>query len=134
MFSQAKQAVAIAYSSTTVEISMFSQANKFSFSSPDLQQQKFQCSLRQRKQTVTETIYNSRNFNVLLGRIHIPQRTRIYNSRNFNVLLGSYLKEPGKISTTVEISMFSQANVKQEKRSDLQQQKFQCSLRRRELD
>ena len=52
-------------------------------------------------------IYNSRNFNVLLGTYARNIYSKIYNSRNFNVLLGDTEGEHMVISTTVEISMFS---------------------------
>ncbi len=52
------------------------------------------------------TIYNSRNYSILLNRTDTVSLNPIYNSRNYSILLNGYTKIYANGSTTVEIILY----------------------------
>ena len=62
------------------------------------------------------TIYNSRNYSILLNIFNLPFEGKIYNSRNYSILLNGFIDVYIIISTTVEIILYyltviSQGNI-----------------------
>ena len=52
------------------------------------------------------TIYNSRNYSILLNIFNLPFEGKIYNSRNYSILLNGFIDVYIIISTTVEIILY----------------------------
>ena len=52
------------------------------------------------------TIYNSRNYSILLNIFNLPFEGKIYNSRNYSILLNIPSERVPSVSTTVEIILY----------------------------